>query len=244
MRIRVGYGERASPAVDFSPAKEASAMNQVNPFWAAVVTQFLGITLLVIIGILPFSWDQTDIKAGLSMIKYSIGAAFGVLIFGVIPAFISLCRKRDLRRFDIDWTILVFLVLDTLIILFLTWQQGGLTRSMFVPIFTVIPVAHLVIERSDSIRRVYWTVLGILICIGFSFAISWSIAARTDLPILSWIPVTDFSVLAPVDYQIASLIVNTASIVIIGAQVLMRHLAIPSIIPVSRVESGATQHLS
>jgi hypothetical protein len=201
-------------------------LNRQSPptrYWAAVAAQVAGINLFIAVGLLAFPFSQQDISLGL---KFIVGGMLVVLMFSLV-AFIFPFRRtwrRQHRTFiheDVDVMIFALFLIDICVHTFLVCQEGGLVRSMFLPVFFLIPIAYTLVERAERMRRLVWvfaiTVLSMCICYRVSSLVT-TIQLR-KLP-LSQIPITDFSLSAvPGNYDRALLITSLASLIIPTMQI-------------------------
>jgi hypothetical protein len=184
-------------------------------FWAAVGAQVAGILLFLFIGnVFPVS--HTELSEGLSWIHTMAYIAFGALVVSLI---LGRLAKRWCKDFDscVDKVISVLLIFDIPIVLFLVCQQGGLSRSMFVPLFFLIPVAQLAVEQRGKRYRVYIGVFFIAVSLVISCLVSQGISPQNPtlkMFGLGSVPITDFSTLAVNRYATAILIVSLISLAI------------------------------
>lgn len=191
-------------------------------YWAAVAAQVAGINLFITVGLLAFPFNQPDITLGL---KFIVGGMLVVLTLSLV-AFIFPFRRTwrsEQRAFiheDVDLMIFALFLIDICVHTFLICQEGGLVRSMFLPVFFLIPIAYTLVERSEKIHRLFWvfliTVVSICICYRVSSLVTTT--ALGKLPLLQ-IPITDFSVLAKRNYDRAILITALASLMIPAMQI-------------------------
>jgi hypothetical protein len=176
-------------------------------FWAAIGAQAAGALLLLSIGNV-FPVGRTDLSEGLGWIHCMAAVAIAALVVGLLLFKVAKYRCKDSNT-CVDTVILTILAFDIPIVTFLVCQQGGLSRSMFVPLFFLIPAAHLAVERPGKRYRVY--VVASFIAVGMIF--SWFVSWRNLVNIWSW-PVTDFSTLAAQRFATAILIVSLISLFI------------------------------
>lgn len=158
-------------------------------------------------------------------------------VVGFIPLLVLLgwreWRKPDCQIYQdrsVDISIWAFVLFDVGILLLLVCQQGGLCRSMFIPVFFLIPTAYMAVERKSKMWRVLILILIVMGCIVFSFYISKITepanviveARRSTLTsrVVS-IPTTDFQALAHSDYDLAMLWASLISAAIPGVQTLI-----------------------
>jgi putative acetyltransferase len=179
-------------------------------FWAAIGAQTIGTLLLLFIGnVFPV---KEELSTGLVWIHCMAYCAFTALLIGLA---LAVWARRKCIDMDLcaDKAIFTLLCFDIPIVLLLVCQQGGLTRSMFVSLFFLIPVAYLSVERTKKRHRAYLVVLSIVACLFVSCFVSQSMP-RDSLNLLGLvtIPVTDFSTLVPGRYATATLIVSSISL--------------------------------
>jgi len=192
-------------------------------FWLAVGAQGAGILLLLSIGNV-FPAGQTDLSTGLDWIHIMGFLGLGALVVGFLS---SLVAKRWCQEAHscVDSTIITFLLFDIPIVLFLVCQQGGLSRSMFVPLFFLIPGAHLAVERRQNRYRVYIGVGLIALCLMVSCMVSRNTPLNLPTNVGQSDPtlrvygslatrITDFSILAPKRFALATLIVSLIALLI------------------------------
>ena len=148
--------------------KYAEREKDFNPYTRlamAITAQISGYILLSILGSYPFDSGQVDIARGLEFIKrvamYYLIMTIAILVIPSIYAF----RRRQLNHVQVDIVLLVYVISDLVVLLFLVHQQGGLCRSMFLPVFFLIPIAYLLVERRERKRFYRLRRVGILLCI-------------------------------------------------------------------------------
>jgi N-acetylglutamate synthase-like GNAT family acetyltransferase len=178
-------------------------------FWAAIGAQAIGTLLLLFIGNV-FSVKE-ELSMGLVWIHCMAYTAFIALIIGLA---LAVWGRHKCRNMDscADKAIITLLCFDIPIVLLLVCQQGGLTHSMFVSLFFLIPVAYLAVERPEKRHRAYVVVLSIVVCLFISCLVSQARASTLNLLWLVSIPITDFSTLVPRRYATATLIVSLISL--------------------------------
>jgi hypothetical protein len=197
------YGEREK---SFSP---------VIRLIMTIVAQSGGFLLLFILGtgILPPE-GRGNIRFGFDFIRgisWRYVAISGAILFvGILVA----AYARKFKHWHTDLVLLLFVALDIIMLLLLVYQQGGICRSMFLPVFFLIPTAYLIAERREKKYR--WRRLLILAlivsCICFSYKVARNFPpgepglARTavtgDAQFFVWtIPITDWETLAHTDFD-------------------------------------------
>lgn len=177
-------------------------------FWAAVGAQTAGALLLLFIGNVFGANPRVELSAGLGWIHRMAVMAIGALIVG-LTLFKLAKRKCKDSHTCVDAVILTLLAFDIPIVSFLVCQQGGLSRSMFVPLFFLIPAAHLAVERPDKKHRVY-----VATCfIGAGILVSWFVSWSNPIKLGS-VFVTDFSGVDAESFATALLIVSLISLFI------------------------------
>lgn len=174
-------------------------MNSLSPtqrFAAAVAAQVGGLILLVVVA-MPFPISISSIVVGKQFVEYATGAICLALILGIYLAYNQSKKRKDFDDSCANTTVFIFLLFDIPILLFLVCQEGGLCRSILLPVFFLIPIAHMTVECR---KRAINTVLIIIIaCIGIGFLVSLrvGIPRESHVNALSlWvvnIPITDFS---------------------------------------------------
>jgi lysylphosphatidylglycerol synthetase-like protein (DUF2156 family) len=199
-------------------------MQELTPlqrFLASATAQGGGIILLLMIGILPFSNTQLNIALGVMWIIYAMAATTCGLLIGIA---LAAYRARKLGKLDhrcVDRAITIYLVFDIVIVLFLVCQEGGLCRSIFIPLFFLIPIALMIVEPHDKMSRVYVVLSVLVVCIIISYAVSRYVGTPNDskidaLPLGGGrlLPVTYFSELAHPGYDVSVFIVSLLSVII------------------------------
>jgi MFS family permease len=144
-------------------------------FWAAVAAQGAGLVLLIILGILVFPNHQDNIDRGLTVIHRAIGVylvSFVAILF--IPPIIAACKrsKTVLEHDFVDWAIWAFVWVDINLLLTLVCQEKGLCRSMFLPVFLLIPVAYVSVERIEKKSHALVVLAMIIVYMVISFYMS------------------------------------------------------------------------
>ena len=160
------------------------------------------------------------IEGGMHAIFFIAFLVLVGLILGFYLAF-SLAKKCGgvSHFFDhpcVDKMLGTFLLIDIPLLTLLVCLQGGLTRSMFFPLFFLIPVAHYAVEQEGKQNRVLWGVGAIAVCMIVSYFVSYFVAAGNMQYLfgLSPLRITDFSTLTPERYALALLVVSLISLFI------------------------------
>ncbi|MCA1593570.1 MAG: hypothetical protein LC754_13155 [Acidobacteria bacterium] len=187
-----------------------------------LAAQIGGFFLLWLLGSNTFSIDtainQPSVRDGLEYIQsveriYMAGS--GIIVIIVI-SLLWLSNKPFVEQINVDIVLLCFVFFDLILLLFLVCQEGGLCRSMFLPVYFLIPNAYLTAERHGKYyrKRKLFVLLSILTCIYISYRYAaWAQPPHTGTnlqPAIGtfnllyyWWPVnlTDFSTLAHRDYD-------------------------------------------
>ncbi|HBB96843.1 MAG TPA: hypothetical protein DC054_15805, partial [Blastocatellia bacterium] len=172
-------------------------LNARNRFWAVIAAQGLGVMLLILIGIIfDMGPKPVEAEAGLQYLWSIAFLALLGLVASFFVGFVPAHRKDLFEDVWVDKTIEILLYCDIPLLTILVCKQGGLSKSVFFPLFLMIPVAHRLVERDDQLDRVtrgaIWCGVGMLLCCVVS--ISGAFHIRSPLSILS---VTDYSTLPP-----------------------------------------------
>jgi hypothetical protein len=185
-----------------------------NRFWATIAAQTAGVLLLFLIGLIFDITErcQQDIESGVHWIFVIAFLVFIGLVVGCVQAFVP-TQKCNLNHDHVDTTLNTFLYVDIPLLTLLVCMEGGITRSMFVPLFFLIPIAQRAVEQSTSLRRVLRGVVAIATGMLLSTIVSVFVARNMrHLFGLSFLRVTDFSTLAPRRYAAAILTVSLISL--------------------------------
>jgi len=186
--------------------------------------QVLGFMLLIILGMFTFPSGQEDIARGLDFIKHCAICYLAISVLIPLGPLVYAYFRRRLCHIQVDIILLSYVASDLLILLFLVHQQGGLCRSMFLPVFFLIPTAYIIVERREPKfrwRRVV-VLLAIVGCICRSYHVSLALmppaASGAGQPVegivhLFWWSkqVTDFSTLAHWSYDSALFVASMIS---------------------------------
>src|SRR5207247_8772534 len=62
-------------------------------------------------------------------------------------------KRVALDHGAVDVSIVSFVTLDITLLLFLVCQEGGLCRSVFLPVYFLIPLAYMSVERDRKSTR-------------------------------------------------------------------------------------------
>jgi len=204
------FGERA---VDFNPTVRASL---------TLAAQSLGFFLLFVLGTgtfeVPAQPDkvQPDLIRGLNFIvniSWVYLILSSLILIGLL--FYAYIKKGLDSHKPVDIMLLLYVGMDIVLLLLLVHQQGGLCRSMFLPVFFLIPTAYLIVERREKVFR--WRRLIVLavimgcICSAYRVSVilqplpsdsSLGVSNKTVWFLHHWpLQVTDFSMLAHADYD-------------------------------------------
>lgn len=190
-------------------------MAQLHPgtrFRAVIAAQLLGVILLFVI-CLVFelfykSAKPIGVEEGVEYIWSIDGLVLFVLVVGSLVGFIPARCKKEKKFEDtwVDWTVRIFLYGDILLLAILVCKQGGLSKSVFFPLFLMIPVAHGLVERDDKLNRVIWGAIVIAVAMALCYLVS--------IGRLRGFSVTDYSTLTPERFALALLIVALISLAI------------------------------
>lgn len=180
----------------------------------AASAQVLGFFLLFILG-MGIDWPigTPEITRGYSFILRIAWIYLTVTIaFPAIVLVISLWQRK-IKDGHTDIIMLGFVGVDLLLLLLLVKQEGGLCRSMFLPVFFLIPTAYLIVERREN--RYRWRRLLVLLAIVGCICSSYRISKQHRPPensanlhvagsvLIFWHPkqITDFEALAHRQYD-------------------------------------------
>ena len=186
-------------------------------FWAIIIGQLVGVLFFFAAGIVPFIRygqlpDQNtrhDIKVGLTVITILGGIVFLALVIGLCWLLCLAKRSGEHSDKHVDYLLWAFVFVDLVGLLFAVYQQGGLSRSMFLPVFFLIPAAYLAVVNPSRINTTYYVIFSIAGCLVISFLASYYNV--TKLPLLQ-IKVTDLSTLYRKGHNVALLIVCGVSL--------------------------------
>lgn len=187
----------------------------VDSFVAILGGQGLGVVLLVAVGVVPFS-DYGKFKD--DSIRKEIGYGIKIIrIFSAITLVALLVGYLIFRLLSIEhqqkyvgtmlWG---FIFLDLVALLFVVCQQGGLSRSMFLPVFFLIPAAYITVDQPSILEMSFLlTIIGL--CLLISYYISRDKVTELRFPFFT-VRVTNFSTLHHKGYNWAFLIVSIISL--------------------------------
>jgi hypothetical protein len=174
-------------------------------FAATIAAQIGGLFILLLVAI-PFPSSATNVGDGKEWMEIAEVLILLVLLLGIGLAF-----KRSRKcggSFDdpcVNVAISTYVICDIPILLFLVCQQGGICRSVLMPVFFLIPIAHVMVERRE--RWVYSVLGTIVLSITIAFLVSLyvgvpSITGVNHIPLgLGNLRITDFSAQAHAGYD-------------------------------------------
>lgn len=217
--------ERQLEASEQKYAQRNKDFNPSTRLLMAVAAQGAGYILLHILGVSIFLSGQENIARGLDFINLS--ATYYIIISFAIPLAVGVhvYIRTKLEQFHVDIILLAYVVVDLVILLRLVCQQGGLCRSMFLPVFFLIPTAYMIVERREPklhfrIRRML-VLMAIVACICMSYHVSLELMPSDSsagqpvvgtVHLLGWSKeVTDFSTLAHRSYDKALFVASMIS---------------------------------
>lgn len=190
----------------------------VNHRFAAIFCgQILGVLILVVVGIFPFSSTTPAMATGLAVIKWTIGIALGTSVLGLVVISLPYKRNGRLDHRSMNRALWLLVGVDLVALLFLVCQEGGLSRSMFFPMFFLIPAGYMVVEGPSKTKGTYFVVAVTAACVLISFLVSASIPSKLDVILFS-ISTTDFASLDPTGYNQSLVMVSLVSLGIPAAQ--------------------------
>jgi hypothetical protein len=187
-------------------------------FTAIITGQLLGVLLIFLIGIFPFQFG-TAVADGLNLVRWAIGVTLLLTFIGwALKGYFSK-KPGGLTHGRVSVILWLFVLVDLVGLLFLVCQEQGLTKSMFVPAFFLIPAAYMAVEEPQRIARTYLLMGMLSVCIVVSYLVSREAADNPMyvLPLLD-VQTTDFTSVAQ-EHNTALLIVSIASVVIPTLQV-------------------------
>jgi hypothetical protein len=166
---------------------KGTRLDSKDRFYTSVATQMGGLVLLVVLGVLIFPMPpDPKVVAGLQYIQIAIGIYLLGFTIGICLPFLRAWwkqRSEIYEDFSVDLSIWIFAGFDIAILLFLVCQEDGLCRSMFLPVFLLIPAGYFVVERDDKKRRVLAVVGMILMGMIISYFMS-----DSKILVWSWLP--------------------------------------------------------
>ena len=179
-------------------------------FWATLLAQGAGFAMLFILGDGTFT-PKASIQVGLNWIISGMKIYLALSGIAFIAAGIGYVRERQLSHGHVDTAISICLFTDILLLAFLVCQQGGLCKSMFLPVLFLVPAAYLAVERPDALLRKTVVLLAIVLCIVLSYYVSVRLQSGiTTLPVLK-VGITDFQYNAHDEFDKALLIASVFS---------------------------------
>jgi hypothetical protein len=212
-------------------------------FIMVIVAQSGGFLLLFILGtgILPTSLrldmpHAENIQVGFDFVRWVswryVVVSLSILTLGVVTASLT----RQFRHWHADLVLLLFVFVDIWFLLMLVYQQGGICRSMFLPVFFLIPTAYLIAERRERAyrwRRVLILAL-IVSCIYLSYNVAktfppgepgevrTAVVGEANFFLWPWpIPITDWETLAHTSFDQALFYVSLISAFVPLLQILV-----------------------
>jgi hypothetical protein len=153
----------------------AEAFSPKVRLFMTFTAQTLGFGLLFLLGFgIEFDVKNPAIEPGFQFIRKVAWWYLGLTVFCfAVPLTVTFIR-RELTDRHVDIVLILLVVVDTILTLVLVSQEGGLCRSMFLPVFFLIPTAYLIVERREPIFR--WrrllVLMAIVACICFSYRVS------------------------------------------------------------------------
>lgn len=202
-------------------------------FWAIMGGQCLGAIIIVVAGILPYLGYGTDLdekerkntKLGLKIVGIAFLLVLVILIFQFIRAlpFLRALPVGDKITDNFVENIFWWLIaVDIAALLFVVCQQGGLSRSAFIPMFFLMPAAYLAVFTKYTNRYGIWILLiSIVVCLSLSHLVSRK--KMSELRFFSLrLNVTDFSTSHHKSYNWSFLIVSIVSLAIPALQFAFR----------------------
>jgi hypothetical protein len=165
--------------------EDQTAQRVLSPkarFQATVWTQVGGFLIFVVL-LLVFPLTNKEILKGLTYIErdillYVVGTV-GIYLSPFCLAYFRECETYD--ELNVDIGIWLFVTLDICVLLFLVCQETGLCRSMFLPVFLLIPIAYIPVEHPEKRYRVLLVlgmiVSGMIICYSMSDLAGFSLLA-------------------------------------------------------------------
>lgn len=153
----------------------AEAFSPQVRLFMTFTAQTLGFGLLFLLGFgIEFDVKNPVIEPGFRFIRKVAWWYLGLTVFCFAAPLIVTFIKKELTDRHVDLILILLVVVDTILTLLLVSQEGGLCRSMFLPVFFLIPTAYLMVERREPIFR--WrrllVLFAILACICFSYRVS------------------------------------------------------------------------
>lgn len=194
------------------------SLSATERFAATIAGQIGGLFVLLVVAI-PFPESQSDIIPGKQWMEIAEIVIFLVLLLGI---FLALRHSRSCGgSFNdpcVNIAITTYLVFDIPILLFLVCQQGGICRSVLMPVFFLIPIAHMMVEKRK--KWVYGVLGAIVFCIFVGFLVSLYVGIPSGTNVkrfpsaLGGIVITDFSGQSHTGYDWAIFISAVFSVLI------------------------------
>lgn len=200
-------------------------MNDFHRLLAVLFTQCLGIIALGLIkdALGACQANQANLKRGLKMLSGCCGiATLALLGGGGGPVLVALSQSQAWYA-NGEATIWIFLFVDIGIIFFLVCQQGGLSRSVLIQVFFLIPVAHLTVEQDMCL--VYWVFAVVAVCIIICSCVGRRVTANVRKFRLIG-EITDFQTLAPAGYDRALWRMSCISMLIVAVQIILKRFIV------------------
>ncbi len=177
--------------------------------------QCIGVCLLIAVGLVPFSdygmfedeHVRNEIGYGIKIIRIFSVITLVALLVGYI---IIRCLSSELQQKYVNVFLWSFILLDLASLLFVVCQQGGLSRSMFLPVFFLIPTAYMAIDH-PNIYKMCVLLVALGLCVLISYFVSRNNVTVLQFPFFS-VRVTDFSMLHHKGYNFSFLIVSVISL--------------------------------
>jgi hypothetical protein len=183
-----------------------------NRFWATVAAQTAGVLLLFFIAIIFDVGKQCQlaIEPGVQTVFVVAFLVFVGLVVGFLRGFMP-AQECGFDDPCVNRTIKTYLWVDISLLTILIALEGGLVHSMFWPLFVLIPIAHNTVEQTGKKQRVVKVVLIIIGCTVIIFLFSIFGDGMNYLFRFSFLPITDFSTLAPKRFAFATAFVSIVS---------------------------------
>lgn len=183
---------------------------------AILFGQCIGVILLILVGLVPFSNYGT---LGDEAIRNDIGFGIKIIIIFFVIALLAFivgfiivkCLSDELQQKYVSTILWSFILLNLACLLFVVCQQGGLSRSMFIPVFFLIPAAYMAVDQ-PSVKKMFILLGAIGLCILISYCISRNNVTELHFFLFS-VKVTDFSILHHKGYNLAFFIISVVSLI-------------------------------
>jgi len=181
-----------------------------------LIAQTFGFGLLFLLGFgIDFDIKNPVIALGFQFIRTVVWWYLALTVFSFAVPLIVPFIRRELMDWHVDVVLILLVIVDIILTLLLVSQEGGLCRSMFLPVFFLIPTAYLIVERREPKFR--WRRLVVLMAIVACICISYRVSkehepdlkvglvtpAHGSLHILRWEigEITDFETLSHTPYD-------------------------------------------